>query len=159
MKIGTKERYAVMALIDLAHFGRAGQPVTSADVSSRQSISVPYLEQVFVKLRQKGFVKSQRGKAGGYSLARPATEIRISDILDAMDAGVHTTRCAPASGEGCLHDKGRCMTHDLWEGLSETMNVYLKSITLADVTEGRLPHKTSCAKKACGQREVAWSFA
>lgn len=158
MKIGTKERYAVMALIDLAHYGRQDSPVSLADMAQRQSISVPYLEQVFVKLRRKGFVKSQRGQAGGYYLARPANEIRISDILDAMDAGVRTTRCAPASGEGCLHDKGRCMTHDLWEGLSETMNAYLRGITLEHVVEGALPHKKPCAKTACDQRVVAWSI-
>jgi len=157
MKIGTKERYAVMALIDLAHYGREDAPVSLADLAQRQSISVPYLEQVFVKLRRKGFVKSQRGQAGGYYLARPANEIRISDILDAMDAGVKTTRCKPTSGEGCLQDKGRCMTHDLWEGLSETMNAYLRGITLANVVEGTLPHKKACAKTACDQRVVAWS--
>ena len=155
MKIGTKERYAVMALIDLAHHSRESKPVSISDVAARQSISVPYLEQVFVKLRRKGFVKSQRGQAGGYYLARSPSEIRISDILQAMDAGLQATRCAPGSGEGCLHDKGRCMTHDLWEGLSETMHNYLKSITLLDVIEGQLPHQKSCAKRSCDQRTIA----
>ncbi|MEB3701647.1 Rrf2 family transcriptional regulator [Candidatus Bealeia paramacronuclearis] len=156
MKIGTKERYAVMALIDLAHHARDEKPVSISDVASRQSISIPYLEQVFVKLRRKGFVKSQRGQAGGYYLSRPPAEIRISDILEAMDASLQATRCSFGSGEGCLHDKGRCMTHDLWEGLSETMHNYLKNITLLDVVEGQLPHQKSCAKKSCDQRTVAW---
>ncbi len=139
MKLSTKGRYAVMAMVDLAsssaHKGRA---VSLADIAERQEISLSYLEQLFGKLRRCGLVKSVRGPGGGYLLARPGNELRISDIITAVDETVSATRCEKGSAEGCLHDKSRCLTHDLWTELTNQITLYLNSISLADVIERRV---------------------
>lgn len=137
MKLSTKGRYAVMAMVDLARHG-GERAVSLADIAMRQEISQSYLEQLFNKLRKEGLVKSVRGPGGGYKLARPALSVRISDIIMAVDEPMHTTRCVPGSPSGCHSDKGRCMTHDLWEELGNQIYLYLSSVSLDDVVERRV---------------------
>lgn len=137
MKLSTKGRYAVMAMVDLACHGEGG-PVALADVADRQEISLSYLEQLFGKLRKGGLVKSVRGPGGGYLLSRPAAELRISDIILAVDEPIQTTRCAPGSPAGCHNHKGRCLTHDLWEELGNQIYLYLSAVSLGDVVERKV---------------------
>ena len=137
MKLSTKGRYAVMALVDLASQG-GGRPVSLADISSRQEISLSYLEQLFAKLRRSGLVKSVRGPGGGYLLARPAEDTRISDAILAVDEPMRATRCKPNSGTGCQSDKSRCLTHDLWEELTRQIHLFLSTVSLADVVNKRV---------------------
>lgn len=137
MKLGTKGRYAVMALVDLAYYSK-GKPLTLTEIATRQALPIPYLEQLFVKLRQKGFVTSTRGQQGGYTLGKEAEVIRISDILEAIGEPIDTTRCKIDDEVGCLGVKGRCLTHALWAGLGQQMHQYLNGISLADVCERRL---------------------
>lgn len=139
MKLSTKGRYAVMAMADLGK-SVSGKPVALADVADRQEISLSYLEQLFGKLRRAGLVKSVRGPGGGYLLARDAYEIRISDVIQAVDEPISATRCEQA--EGCHSDKARCLTHDLWQALTYQIHLYLSSVTLGDV----------CARKVLGPR-------
>lgn len=137
MKLSTKGRYAVMAMVDLAsHPG--GSPVALADIAERQEISLSYLEQLFGKLRKGGLVKSVRGPGGGYLLSRGPDQLRISDIILAVDEPIQTTRCAPGTPTGCQHDKGRCLTHDLWEELGNQIYLFLSSVSLADVCQRRV---------------------
>lgn len=139
MKLSTKGRYAVMAMADLAEQGKVmGKPVSLADVADRQEISLSYLEQLFGKLRRNGLVKSVRGPGGGYLLARDSAELRISDIIMAVDEPMSATRCKPGSPEGCHENKSRCLTHDLWQELTNQIYLYLSSVTLADVCERRV---------------------
>lgn len=137
MKLGTKGRYAVMALVDLAYYGK-GKPLALAEIATRQALPIPYLEQLFVKLRQQGFVTSTRGQQGGYTLAREAEAIRISEILEAIGEPMQTTRCKKEATTGCLGVKGACLTHALWAGLGREMHQYLNGISLADVCERRV---------------------
>lgn len=137
VKLSTKGRYAVMAMVDLACNAEGG-PVALADIASRQEISLSYLEQLFGKLRKGGLVRSVRGPGGGYLLSRPAGQLRISDIILAVDEPIQTTRCAPGSPAGCHHHKGRCLTHDLWEELGNQIYLYLSAVSLGDVIERRL---------------------
>jgi Rrf2 family iron-sulfur cluster assembly transcriptional regulator len=137
VKLSTKGRYAVMAMVDLASNGN-GRPVALADIAERQEISLSYLEQLFGKLRKGGVVKSVRGPGGGYLLSRPANQTRISDIVLAVDEPLQTTRCMPGSPAGCHNNKGRCLTHDLWEELGNQIYLYLSSVSLEDVCERRI---------------------
>lgn len=134
MKLGTKGRYAVMALVDLAYYGK-GKPLPLTEIATRQALPLAYLEQLFAKLRQKEFVASTRGQQGGYTLARSPETIRIADILEAIEEPLETTRCHKGSKMGCLGTKGRCLTHDLWAGLQQNMQQYLNGISLADVCQ------------------------
>lgn len=132
MRLTTKGRYAVMAMVDLAgHGGR--KPLTLAEIAMRQDISLPYLEHLFAKLRRGGLVRSVRGPGGGYFLARGAEAIRISDIILAVDEPIRATRCRPGSPVSCQGVRGRCSTHDLWEALSNHIHAFLSSVSLADV--------------------------
>ena len=135
MKLSTKGRYAVMAMADLADACSDG-PVTLSDIASRQSISLSYLEQLFAKLRRADIVSSIRGPGGGYQLSRAPGEIRVSDIIIAVDEPLRATRCSQA--KGCLADGRRCITHDLWDELGRHIYLFLSSITLEDVLERRL---------------------
>lgn len=137
MKLSTKGRYAVMAMVDLARQG-ANRPVTLAEIAERQDISLSYLEQLFGKLRKGAQVKSVRGPGGGYMLMRHPSEMRISDIIVAVDEPIKATRCTPGSPEGCRADKSRCLTHDLWEELGNHIFSFLSSVSLDDVIEDRL---------------------
>jgi Rrf2 family iron-sulfur cluster assembly transcriptional regulator len=139
MILGTKARYAVMAVVELA--GRdAGKPVSLAELAESQEITVPYLEQIFSKLRQAGLVKSVRGPGGGYVLAKPADETWISDIVVAAEESLKMTRCE-SHKSGCMASKTRCMTHHLWEGLEHQIFDYLHSISVADVRSRKLSKK------------------
>lgn len=137
MRLSTKGRYAVMAMVDLASHSR-GTPVALADIADRQEISLSYLEQLFGRLRRGGLVKSVRGPGGGYLLARPSNMTRVSDIIMAVDEPIQTTRCTLGSPAGCHNNKGRCLTHDLWEELGNQIYLYLSSISLADVCDRRI---------------------
>lgn len=137
MKLSAKGRYAVMALCDLARQS-SGQPVALADIAERQEISLSYLEQLFAKLRRGGLVQSVRGPGGGYRLARAAGDMRIADIILAVDEPIRATRCTPAQPFGCRSNKARCLTHDLWEELGSQIYLYLASVSIADVIEQRI---------------------
>lgn len=132
MILGTKARYAVMAMVEMA--GRKTQvPVSLADLSKSQEITLPYLEQIFRKLKSGGVVHSVRGSGGGYMLAREARDIYISEIVQAVDESLKMTRCESQKTSGCMKNKSRCLTHDLWEGLGEQIYNYLAAISLADI--------------------------
>lgn len=133
MKLGTKGRYAVMALVDLAHRG-SEEPVSLVDIAANQNLSVQYLEQLFVRLRKAGIVQSVRGAQGGYLLARSAEDIQILEILNAADESLKSTRCNRASEKGCIDGIRQCSTHNLWAGLEQVIHDYFRSITLADLT-------------------------
>ncbi len=137
MKLSTKGRYAVMGLVDLAKHS-SGRPVALADIARRQEISLSYLEQLFAKLRRGGLVNSVRGPGGGYLLAHPADQTRIADAILAVNEPMRATRCTPGSPAGCRSNKSRCLTHDLWEELGNQIQMYLNSVTLADVVEQRI---------------------
>ncbi len=137
MKLSTKGRYAVMAMVDLAGSG-SEKPVSLADIAERQEISLSYLEQLFARLRRSGLVRSVRGPGGGYLLARRPDATRISDIVLAVDEPLHATRCRPGSAKGCRSDHSRCATHDLWEELGNQIYLFLSSVTLDDVVERRV---------------------
>lgn len=129
MKLTTKGRYAVTAILDLAlHQGQG--PITLAQIADRQSISISYLEQLFSRLRRKSLVKSVRGPGGGYILSRGADEIAIAEVITAVDERVDTTLC---NGAGNCNKNERCLTHDLWHELSERIYDYLNGISLDDL--------------------------
>ena len=136
MKLGTRGRYAVMAMVDLAGQGvtepKRG-PIALADIAGRQEISLSYLEQLFSRLRKAGLVKSVRGPGGGYVLARPAHDVKISEIVLAVDEPIRATRCNPESGRGCMPDGSRCVTHDLWEELGNQIYNFLSGVSLEQV--------------------------
>lgn len=129
MRLTTKGRFAVTAMLDLA-MRQGGGPVTLAGISERQKISLSYLEQLFGKLRRNGLVESVRGPGGGYYLAKGMDEIVVSDIIHAVDEAVDATQCG---GLGNCHDEHTCMTHDLWITLNTKIFEYLSSINLAQL--------------------------
>lgn len=137
MNLGTKARYAVMAMVDLAAQD-AQKPVKLADIADRQEIPLAYLEQIFARLKQQGLVKSIKGPGGGYKLGRAVGELHISDIVCAAEESMKMTRCESHSANGCMAAKARCLTHDLWEGLSAHIFSYFNAITLEDVLARRL---------------------
>ena len=136
MKLGTKGRYAVMALVDLAN-SPVDTPKTLSEIAASQSISLSYLEQLFAKMRRRGVVKSVRGPGGGYVLAKSADKTRLSDVILAVDEPIKTTRCSPDTGRGCQPDGTRCSTHELWDALRQHILGFLAQVSLADVVEGR----------------------
>ncbi|OGT26136.1 MAG: DNA-binding protein [Gallionellales bacterium RIFOXYD2_FULL_52_7] len=133
MRLTTKGRFAVTAMVDLAMQGGRG-PVTLASISERQKISLSYLEQLFGKLRRNNLVESVRGPGGGYYLARVATKINIAEIVVAVDEPLDATHCA---GKGDCHGGKPCVTHDLWMGLNEKIYDYLASVNLQQLVEGQ----------------------
>ena len=126
MKLSTKSRYAVTAMLDLAIHDETG-PVTLADISQSQGISLSYLEQLFAKLRRDGLVEGVRGPGGGYRLSRPADQISVARIIQAVDDSVQMTRCE--GREDCQHG-ARCLTHELWQDLSRQLYAFLDGMTL-----------------------------
>ena len=131
MRLTTKGRYAVTAMLDLAiHHGKG--PIALADIAQRQGISLSYLEQLFSRLRKRSLVLSVRGPGGGYNLARNASEIHVAEVIAAVDENVDTTRCAGAHN---CQDSGPCLTHDLWQDLSARIYDYLKRISLQDLVD------------------------
>ena len=133
MKLTTKGRYAVTAMLDLAlHDG--GGPVPLADISRRQGISLSYLEQLFAKLRRRGLVRSVRGPGGGYILSRESNTIAVSDVIRAIDERVDVTRCG---GKGNCQNNEKCLTHELWMDLSKQIYDFLDHITLGELVARR----------------------
>ena len=147
MRLTTKGRYAVTAMLDLAYHSQT-KPVTLTDIATRQTISLSYLEQLFARLRKAGMVKGVRGPGGGYSLSRNAREINIADIIEAVDETVDSTKCG---GKANCHNDQPCITHDLWMGLSEQIRAYLKEISLGQLLERELVSEV--AKRQAGQIE------
>ncbi len=141
MRLTTKGRYAVTAMLDLA-FHSDTKPVTLTDIAARQTISLSYLEQLFSRLRRANMVKGIRGPGGGYTLADTADKINIADIIAAVDEPLDATKCG---GEANCQKEQACLTHDLWMGLSEQIKDYLKGITLAQLLEKH--HVQSVAKR------------
>lgn len=135
MKMSTKGRYAVMAMIDIAQHSD-GEPVSLAAIAERQDISQEYLEQLFGKLRKAKVVESARGPGGGYRLSRPAAEVAVAEIIAAVDEELQFTRCNGDAVEGCVKGE-RCNAHDLWSSLGRQMMYFLSSVTLEDVVEKR----------------------
>jgi Rrf2 family transcriptional regulator, iron-sulfur cluster assembly transcription factor len=129
MRLTTKGRFAVTAMVDLAMRQTRG-PVTLAAISERQHISLSYLEQLFGKLRRRKLVSSVRGPGGGYRLAQPMQSVTVADIVIAVDEPLDATQCG--GKENCADDK-RCMTHELWATLNKKMHEYLSSVSLADL--------------------------
>lgn len=156
MLISTKARYAIMAVVDMgtAVYDRdassdtppPADPISLATIAHRQNLPLAYLEQLFGKLRRAGIVTSVRGSAGGYCLARPADDICMYDIINAVDKPIRATRCTNQSQgtsqnqetTGCQHHGKRCLTHDLWDELGGMIQLFLKKVTLADVCAGRI---------------------
>ena len=133
MRLTTKGRFAVTAMIDLAMRQTQG-PVTLAGISQRQKISLSYLEQLFGRLRRHELVESTRGPGGGYTLAKPLKDVTVADIIFAVDEPLDATKCG--GKENCV-DEGPCMTHDLWANLNRKMIEYLDSVSLADLVDGQ----------------------
>ena len=131
MRLTTKGRYAVTAMLDLALHYNEG-PITLADISKRQEISLSYLEQLFSRLRKNGLVDSARGPGGGYRLSRPASEINVADVITAVDEKIDAMRC---EGKGNCQNNGPCLTHDLWCDLSAQIYSFLKGIDLGQLVE------------------------
>ncbi len=139
MRLTTKGRYAVTAMLDLALHKDQG-PINLADISSRQGISLSYLEQLFSRLRKRELVSSARGPGGGYVLSRPAADISVSDVIRAVDESVDATRCG---GQKNCQGEDRCLTHDLWEELSQQITDFLSGITLEDLVQRRTVRQVS----------------
>lgn len=137
MKLSTKGRYAMVALVDIA-LQPAGAVVTLGEVSRRQDISLPYLEQLFVKLRRADLVASVRGPGGGYRLARPASEIRVSDVLSAVDETVDALHKGAGASGAASGSRAQSMANRLWEGLSAQVYVFLHQTRLSDVAQNAL---------------------
>ena len=133
MRLTTKGRYAVTAMLDLAINYKDG-PITLSDISKRQGISLSYLEQLFSKLRKNGLVDSARGPGGGYRLSRDATEIAIAEVISAVDEKIDVTRC---EGKGNCQDGRPCLTHELWQDLSGKIYEFLSGISLGELVANR----------------------
>ena len=131
MKLTTKGRYAVMAMADLAMFKDKG-PISLTDISLRQNISLAYLEQIFIKLKNNNLVKSVRGAKGGYVLEISPDEIKISNIISAVDEEIKTLNCKKESKKGCNNKSSKCITHNLWDELDLHINSFFENKKLGD---------------------------
>lgn len=151
MRLTTKGRFAVTAMLDLALHGTNG-PVTLAGISDRQKISLSYLEQLFGKLRRRSLVESVRGPGGGYNLARDAAHISVADIVCAVEEPLDSTQCA--GRENCRENQ-RCMTHDLWEELNTTVHGFLAGVTLSHLVEKQRTKRVSVVRAAGNLRVSA----
>ena len=134
MKLTTKGRYAVMGLADLASYADQ-RPISLTEISLRQNISLAYLEQLFSKLKRKKLVKSIRGANGGYILEKPASQIKLSNIIFAVDETVQTLNCKKDSKRGCNHKTMKCITHNLWDDLEQHINGFFEKIKLDDLVD------------------------
>ena len=132
MKLTTKGRYAVMAMADLASYSNK-KPISLSEISIRQRISLSYLEQLFLKLKKKELVKSVRGSNGGYILVKPASEIKLSNIIFAVDEKIKTLNCKKDSRKGCNHKSMKCITHNLWDDLEQHINSFFEKVKLEDL--------------------------
>lgn len=134
MELNTKGRYAVMAMADLAKYsGDAAVPLSA--IADRQKLSLAYLEQIFLMLRRAGLVDSERGRSGGYRLGRPARDIPIAGIMNAVEEETRMTRCSDGGPGGCLGTEP-CLTHGLWHALGTEIETFLGSVSLQDVLDG-----------------------
>ncbi|BBE09262.1 MAG: transcriptional regulator, BadM/Rrf2 family [Glomeribacter sp. 1016415] len=146
MRLTTKGRFAVTAMLDLALHRETG-PVTLAGISERQQISLSYLEQLFSKLRRQGIVESVRGPGGGYKLGRLVAEITVADIIIAADESLDATRCGGKGSCGhTTYQDGHCMTHRLWSTLNQKMREYLDSVSLQDLVLQQYGRETGAAR-------------
>jgi Rrf2 family iron-sulfur cluster assembly transcriptional regulator len=152
MRLTTKGRFAVTAMIDLALRQGTG-PVTLAAISQRQQISLSYLEQLFGKLRRNDLVESTRGPGGGYSLGRKPADITVADIITSVDEPIDATHCA--GKENCLGEAGRCMTHDLWTALNERMVAFLDSVNLQTLVDQQLAKGIQIEGKPTVKRAIS----
>lgn len=152
MRLTTKGRFAVTAMIDLALRQGTG-PVTLAAISQRQQISLSYLEQLFGKLRRNDLVESTRGPGGGYTLGRKPADITVADIITSVDEPIDATHCG--GKENCLGEAGRCMTHELWTALNERMVEFLDSVNLQDLVDQQLAKGVQIEGKPAAKRAIA----
>lgn len=141
MRLSTRGRYAVMAMVEMADRARCAScspepPVSLGEIAGAQGLSLAYLEQLFGRLRRAGLVESARGPGGGYRLARPDVAISVAEIIEAVDEPLSATRCA-GEGAGCVAGR-KCATHDLWDELGEQIRLFLMGVSLADVVRGRV---------------------
>tara|TARA_B100001769_G_scaffold245317_1_gene215029 strand:- start:992 stop:1411 length:420 start_codon:yes stop_codon:yes gene_type:complete len=134
MKLTTKGRYAVMAMADMATYAKKN-PISLTEISLRQNISLSYLEQLFFKLKKKNLVKSVRGSNGGYILVKPASEIKLSNIIFAVDETIKTLNCKKESKKGCNHKTMKCITHNLWDDLEQHINSFFEKVKLDDLVD------------------------
>ena len=134
MKLTTKGRYAVMAMADIAS-NINSRPISLTEISLRQNISVAYLEQIFIKLKKRKLVKSLRGATGGYLLERPASEIKISNIIFAVDEEVKMLNCKKSSKKGCNNKSSKCITHNLWDELDQHIHQFFEKVKLQDLVK------------------------
>ena len=132
MKLTSKGRYAVMAMADLAK-NNVKKPISLAEISLRQGISIAYLEQLFLKLRKNNLVQSARGPAGGYVLSKPPEEIKLLSIINAVDEKIKTVKCRKESKRSCNGKSIKCITHNLWDDLETHINKFFESNTLNDI--------------------------
>tara|TARA_B100001093_G_scaffold418689_1_gene410013 strand:+ start:732 stop:1151 length:420 start_codon:yes stop_codon:yes gene_type:complete len=137
MKLTNKGRYAVMAMADLASNVNQG-PISLTEISLRQNISLAYLEQIFIKLKNNKLVKGSRGASGGYILEKPASEIKLSNIIYAVDEEVKTLNCKKQSKRGCNNKSTKCITHNLWDQLDQHINGFFEKVKLQDLTKQNL---------------------
>ena len=142
MRLTTKGRFAVTAMVDLA-LSQGKHPVTLASISQRQKISLSYLEQLFGKLRRRALVQSVRGPGGGYRLAREMTQISVAEVILAVDETLDSTQCG--GRENC-HDENKCITHNLWANLNQHIFGYLGSVTLKQLVDEQTPRQDSVAQ-------------
>ena len=134
MKLTTRGRYAVMAMADLASNANIGT-ISLTEISLRQNISLAYLEQIFIKLKNKKLVRSIRGATGGYILERPASEIKLSHIISAVDEEVKMLNCKKNSKKGCNNKSTKCITHNLWDELDQHINGFFEKVKLQDLIQ------------------------
>ena len=132
MRLNTKSRYAVMALADMARF-KDSEPISLRDISLRQSISLLYLEQIFLKLKKNNIVKSFRGANGGYILSKSPKQIKLAEVFLALDQNVKTTSCEKHSKKGCNGRSAKCITHNLWDELDIHINTFFENKNLEDL--------------------------
>ena len=134
MKLTNKGRYAVMAMADLASNASKG-PISLSEISLRQNISLAYLEQIFLQLKNNRLVKSSRGAKGGYTLEKPASEIKLSNIIYAVDEEIKTLNCKKNSRRGCNNKSIKCITHNLWDQLDQHINGFFEKVKLQDIAK------------------------
>jgi len=151
MRLTTKGRYAVTAMLDLALHQNSG-PITLANISKRQGISLSYLEQLFACLRRRGLVESTRGPGGGYQLSRDPHSIDVAQVIAAVDEKVDATRCG---GQANCHADQQCLTHELWMDLSNQIQEFLSAITLGQLVERRTIREISRRQDSEGEGEIA----
>lgn len=147
MKLTSKGRYAVTAMLDVALHSETG-PVSLADISQRQEISLSYLEQLFARLRKEQLVASVRGPGGGYQLARSADKIAVGDVIRAVDESVDATRC---QGQSDCQGGARCLTHTLWQDLSDRITVFLNNITIGELMDDQQVKEVADRQNASAQ--------